>query len=355
MSNAGLGKGTRFLLAGACAVVVIAGMRAASGLIVPVLAAAFLAVISLPPLAWLRRAGVPRWAAVMALLALVIAVLTIATLIVTRNVAMLADNLPGYQLILDERLERIDAWLKERNITADLSSLVDEARPGNLIGYATSGLSALAGLAKDGLFVLLTFAFLAAEAAVIPGKIRQITGRADDDLDRFEAILADVQGYLAVKLQTNLLTGVLVTISCWMLATPYALLLGLLAFLMNFIPTFGAIIAAVPAVLLCLAMNDWSWALGMVAAQVVINVVIGNVVEPRLFGRRLGLSAAVVFLSLVFWGWVLGPIGMLLSVPLTMVVKILLDNSEDLRWMAVLLGPGTTGATPTRASADAVR
>jgi len=355
MSQAGLGRGARFLLAGACTVVVIAGLRSASGLIVPVLAAAFLAVVSLPPLAWLRQHGVPRWAAVGALLAIVVGVLTAATVLVTRNVATLADNMPAYQLILDERLERIDAWLTERNISADLSSLVDEARPGNLIGYATSGLSALAGLAKDGLFVLLTFAFLAAEAAVIPGKIRQITGRADDDLDRFEAILADVQGYLAVKLKTNLLTGVLVTLSCWMLHTPYALLLGLLAFVMNFIPTFGAIIAAVPAVLLCLAMNDWSWALGMVAAQVVINVLIGNVLEPRLFGRRLGLSAAVVFLSLVFWGWVLGPIGMLLSVPLTMVVKILLDNSEDFRWMAVLLGPGTTGATPPRAPSDAVR
>ena len=167
-----------------------------------------------------------------------------------------------------------------------------------------------------------------------------ITGRPEDDLGRYRKIVSDIQSYLAVKSQTNFLTAVLVAASCYALNTPYALFIGLTAFFLNYIPTFGAIITAIPAVLLCLAVNTWQMALIMVVAQVFINLAIGSWLEPKLFGRKLGLSAAVVFLSLVFWGWILGPVGMFLSVPLTMLVKILLDNTDEFKWISILLGPG---------------
>ena len=117
----------------------------------------------------------------------------------------------------------------------------------------------------------------------------------------------------------------------------YPLLWGLLAFLLNYIPNLGSIIAAVPTVLLTLVQLGWSAALIVFAGYSVVNVVIGSFIEPRFMGKGLGLSTLVVFLSLVFWGWVLGPVGMLLSVPLTMTLKIALESSEENRWLAKLL------------------
>jgi predicted PurR-regulated permease PerM len=114
---------------------------------------------------------------------------------------------------------------------------------------------------------------------------------------------------------------------------------GLVAFLFNFVPNIGSIIAAVPALLLALVQLGPGPALAAGAGYLVVNIVMGNVVEPRFMGRGVGLSTLVVFLSLVFWGWVLGPVGMLLSVPLTMVVKLALEANPETRWIAVLIGP----------------
>ncbi len=120
----------------------------------------------------------------------------------------------------------------------------------------------------------------------------------------------------------------------------FPLLWGMLAFLLNYIPTFGSILAAIPPVLLAMVQLGPGHAIAALAVFVMLNVLLGNFVEPYFMGRRLGLSTLVVFLSLVFWGWVWGPVGMLLSVPLTMIVKIMLENTEDLSWIAVLLGAG---------------
>jgi predicted PurR-regulated permease PerM len=120
--------------------------------------------------------------------------------------------------------------------------------------------------------------------------------------------------------------------------------LGLLAFILNFVPVIGSIIAAVPAVLLALIADGPWWALLVTGVYTAINVSIGSVLEPRMMGERLGLSALVVFLSLVFWGFLLGPVGMFLSVPLTMLAKILLNNADDLRWLAIMLGPAPKSA-----------
>ena len=119
---------------------------------------------------------------------------------------------------------------------------------------------------------------------------------------------------------------------------------GLLAFLLNCVPSIGAIIAAIPAVLFALVQHGPGSALVVAIGYIVVNTAIGSLLEPHLIGRTLGLSTLVVFLSLVFWGWVWGPLGMLLSVPLTMIVKIFLENSEDLRWVAVMLDSGRAAA-----------
>jgi predicted PurR-regulated permease PerM len=125
----------------------------------------------------------------------------------------------------------------------------------------------------------------------------------------------------------------------WLIGVDYPVLWGVLAFMLNFVPNIGSIIAAVPAVMLALVQWGVSSAVIVAAVYVAVQVMIGSIIEPKFMGRGLGLSTLVVFVSLVFWGWVLGPVGMLLSVPLTITVKLALDSKPETQWLGHLLGP----------------
>ena len=167
---------------------------------------------------------------------------------------------------------------------------------------------------------------------------------------RFGKIITEMRRYLVIKTLISLITGTFITLWLWILGVDFALLWGFCAFVLNYIPNLGSIIAAVPTTLLAVLQLGFGYALLVALGYLVVNVALGNFVEPLWMGRRLGLSALVVLLSLVFWGWVWGPVGMLLSVPLTMVVKIMLENSEDLKWVAVLLGDDRSLASRRRES-----
>jgi predicted PurR-regulated permease PerM len=164
-------------------------------------------------------------------------------------------------------------------------------------------------------------------------------------------VIREVQEYLGIKTAVSLATGFLIGLLAWLLGLDFPILLGLIGFVMNYIPTVGSILAAVPALVLSLLQfGTLGHLLAVTTAYVIINTVFGNIIEPNLMGRRLGLSTLVVILSLLFWAWLWGPVGALLAVPLTMVVKIMLENTEDLRWIAVLLDkspPQAIGALGT--------
>ena len=147
-----------------------------------------------------------------------------------------------------------------------------------------------------------------------------------------------VHSYLGIKAGISLVTGLLIFIWLSILGVDYAVLWGLLAFLLNFVPTVGSFIAAVPAVLLAVVQLGPLHAGLTLAGFVVVNLVMGNMIEPRWMGRGLNLSPLVVFVSLVLWGWVLGPVGMLLSIPLTIMIKIALESQDETRWISIMLG-----------------
>ena len=134
-------------------------------------------------------------------------------------------------------------------------------------------------------------------------------------------------------------TGIFVATWLAIFGVDQYVLWGMLAFLLNYVPNIGSIIAAIPAVLLALVQGGFELALWATLGYVIVNVVVGSVIEPRLMGQGLGLSTLVVLLSLVFWGFILGPVGMLLSIPLTMMIKIGLEGNEQTQWVSILLGP----------------
>jgi AI-2 transport protein TqsA len=185
------------------------------------------------------------------------------------------------------------------------------------------------------------------EATIFPAKLRAAIGGDETDLGRYRGMIRDVQQYLGIKTLVSLLTGLLIGFWTWTLGLDFPLFWGLIAFLFNYVPNIGSILASIPAVMLALLEFGPGRALAVAAGYMVVNLVIGNFLEPNLHGRRFGISTLVVILSLVFWGWVWGPVGMILSLPLTMILKITLENTEDFRWIAVLLG----GAAPVHQKA----
>ena len=328
--------GTRAFVSLAAFVIVAGGMKMAASIVVPILAAIFIAVISVPPTAALVRLGIRRWLAAMIVFLVVMLVGLAAAAIVASTATSFAQELPTYEKLLQE---------KGADITLDqVDDILDPAR---LFPYIQQTLAALVGLLQSTVFVLLTVIFILMEATVVPDKIRSINdafggkiGEGDEAVVRWRRVLGDLQGYLVVKTYTSAVTGLLAGLGCWFFGVPYPMVLGLIAFVLNYVPSLGSIIASVPAVLLALVLEGVGPAIGVAMVYLVINISIGSITEPRIMGRRMGLSPLVVFLSLVFWGFILGPVGMFLSVPLTMIVKILLEGTEDLHWIAVILGSG---------------
>jgi AI-2 transport protein TqsA len=188
--------------------------------------------------------------------------------------------------------------------------------------------------------ILLTVVFILAEEVGFSDKIQLASRQPAATLRALNQFKSAINRYMAIKTLISLATGLLVTLWLWIIGVDYPVLWGLLAFLFNYIPTFGSFLAGVPPVLLALVQLGWPEALMVVAGFSLINVLLDNVLTPRLMGKGLDLSALVVFLSLVFWGWALGTIGMFLSVPLTMTVKIALESFDETRWVGVMLGSG---------------
>ena len=333
--------GTRVLLVLAALVIVIAGLKAASALIVPLLMALFIAIITLPFMLWLTGKGAPKWAALgLILLVLASVILTVGSLI-SSSVDQFSALLPTYENKLRTTITLLSDWAARHQLTRFTGgefTIVDPKAAARIIGGLVGSVGRIVG---DSLLIFFTVMFLLVEASTIPNKIRAILSDPDTTLERLSEFLSAVKQYLVIKSLTSLITGVVVTAWLFFLGVDFAVLWGSIAFFMNFVPFVGSIIAAVPVVFLAFLDAGVQDALLVAAGFLAINLVVGNLIEPRFMGRGLGLSTLVVFLSLLFWGWVFGPVGMFLSVPLTMLIKIALESDPRSRWIAILLSSGT--------------
>jgi predicted PurR-regulated permease PerM len=334
------GIGFRTLVMAGAIVVIVAGLKAASSILLPVLVAAFLAVLSIPPVRALQRRKLPDWAAVLIVFLGVLVAVGLVSVFVGASIRGFSQNLPKYEARLTEQFTWVVDILAGWEIDVSTDTLREQIDTGWIMEATGRAVAALGAVLTNSFFVLLTVVFILAEAAGLPKKLRAAFNVREEELGQFAGVLTDLQTYLSVKTKISLVTGALAGLATWVIGVDYPLLWALVAFLLNYVPNLGSIIAGGPPVLLALVQHGWERALVVVVAYTVINTVMGSVVEPRMMGRSLGLSSLVVFLSLVFWGFVWGPVGMVLSVPLTMLVKILLEHSDDMRWVAVLLSSG---------------
>ncbi|TVZ37937.1 putative PurR-regulated permease PerM [Alteromonadaceae bacterium 2753L.S.0a.02] len=330
----------RFLMGLAAFVVVVAGMKSAETLLVPFLLSLFIAVICTPPMLWLKSRGLPGWLAMLIVVANIVVLGALIGIVVGASIADFRQDLPTYQQRLTDLTGALIDKLAGHGFEIDPQQIRSSFNPAAALSLAGNTLASLGNLMTNAFLILLTVVFILGEEVGFAEKLKSTSRNSQKTITAINQFSASVNRYMALKALMSLLTGVLILVWLYFLGVDYFVLWGMLAFLLNFVPTLGSIIAAVPAVLLAIVQLGVGDAVLTALGFLAVNFGVGNVLEPRLMGRGLDLSTLVVFLSLVFWGWVLGPVGMLLSIPLTMTVKIALESFDDTRWIGVLLSSG---------------
>lgn len=339
----------------AALVVIVAGLKAAQSFFVPVLLAFFIATVSYPVTAWLRRRRLPPAVAVLLTVLVDFAFLAAVIVLGITIAGDLQDKWDAeYYDLTRAKIQdasgalagKLEEWGVEdgaeklKSLTTENLSELKNIKFGQIWDLGTNFLGRLLSFfATFGVVIVLTV-FMLSEAHGFSGRFGAIRDARGPNFDRMSSAMLDTQRYLGIKTVISLATGMLAGVLCWVAGLDFFLLWGILAFVMNFIPVVGSLIASVPPILLALIAKDGgpTDALVVAGGYGLINMFLDNFVQPMLLGRRFGLSILVVVLCVLFWGWLWGLIGIILAVPLTMILKVVLDNSEEFRWVAIAIG-----------------
>lgn len=330
----------------AAASVVVAGLYLARDFFIPVSLAFFIAAVSFPITDFLRRHKVPRLLAVPITVGVVFAFLSAILVIgyIFINDLTAGDKLEKYGRKMYEVAINGGAKLEEWGLESAEEEVKKVLSEDSIANYfqenLTSMLTGVLDMLKTSFIVLILLVFMLGEARMFGRRFDSIVEAQGPNFQRMLSATRDIQKYLGIKTLISIATGALAGILCWAAGIEMPLLWGILAFSLNYIPAIGSILAGVPPVILSLLVYDFQHAMVVAGGYLLINGFLGNFLEPALLGRRFGLSTVVVVISVLFWGFLWGPVGMLLAVPLTMMVKVALDNSAELRWLSVAISHG---------------
>lgn len=342
MSNRTLLQPKEILISLAAFVIIIAGIKSSQVILAPFLLAVFIAVIAAPSLFWLEKIGINRFFAFIIATAFVVGILTIMLIIIIGALNDFAHKLPELNNKFMDLMIKASLFFDDFGIVFDPQKIPREMQPSYLISTAGVFIKSASKILSSSFLIFLMVAFILFETTSLGTKMRIIMGRNTEESIAAKHSLEILKRYLFIKTLASSATGILIGIGLSVLGVDNALLWGMLAFLLNFIPTIGSIIAAIPPIVMTFIEYDLGIVGGVTAIYLSINIMIGNIIEPRFLGYDLGLSPLVVLLSLLFWGWVLGPIGMFLAVPLTMSIKIALGLSPKTRWISIILSHSGT-------------
>ncbi len=247
-------------------------------------------------------------------------------------------EVPKYEQNLQQIFSGVFEHLNALGVKIDSPQLLDLIDPGRIISFTTSAVGEIGRIMSDSFIILLITIFILLETKSFLYKTSIVEKYYDISLNHLNEIGNSIRHYLSIKTMISILTGIFIWLWLWALGIDYPILWGVIAFFLNYIPNIGSIIAAVPTVLLALVQLGPGGMIWTGVGYLVVNVLMGNIIEPRVMGKGLGLSTLVVFISLIIWGFILGPVGMFLSIPLTITMKIMLEQNEKTRWWSVMLG-----------------
>ncbi|MCX2960900.1 AI-2E family transporter [Rodentibacter caecimuris] len=334
----------RTLLGIAAVIIILAGIKLAAEIVVPFLLALFIAIICSPIIKVMTARRLPHWLAIVLLFVLISLIFFSLLGLINSSVREFTQSIPQYKTLLSERVNDLMALAQRFNLPVYFSreTIQENFDPSIIMNFVSRVLLNFSGVVSNVFVLVLVVIFMLSEAPTMKHKVAVVISSTPNDVEKEERhinrILQGVIGYLGIKSITSLLTGFAVFILLEVCGVQYAILWATLSFLLNYIPNIGSIIAAIPIIVQALLLNGFGIGFGVTVGVIAINMVIGNILEPKMMGQRLGLSTLVVFLSLLFWGWLLGTVGMLLSVPLTMALKIALESSPNTVKYAALLG-----------------
>jgi AI-2 transport protein TqsA len=336
----GVPRAVTLLGAAAAAVVVVAGMRYAAWLLAPVFLAMVVVIAANPIPHWLRRRGLPEWLAIGVLIVLVYAGIALLVLVLVVSVASLASLLPTYADRADELVDGLANSLARFGVDQDdISRAASGLDFGKLTGAVQSALGAVTSLASNLVFLLSLLLFLSVESGTVGARRARIATGWPSMNEAIERFTHDTRRYLVVTTVFGFLVAVLDVVALWILGIPLAVLWGVLSFLTGYIPNVGFIIGVVPPALLGLLEGGWGLMFAVILVYLALNFVLQSIIQPRFVGDAVGLSSTVTFLSLILWSWVLGPVGAILAVPLTLLVKaMLVDSDPRAGWVDAMIG-----------------
>ena len=328
--------------------IIVVIIKYASDLIAPMLIAIALSIVLLPLLKYFASKGVPK---IIALLIIIVAVLIPTVILggyIGEEVKAFVTNFQETKLQFNSSLDKFVTMLNHIGITtsqSDIQSMIDKSNFTALI----QNLASQAGTQFSNVFLIFfSVAFMLMESEFLHNKMIKIINLYGGDIDNVMQIIEKIKSYFLLKVKTSLVTGLWIFAVLWYYDVDYAYLWAVITFFLNFIPVVGSIIAAVPPIIMTFIDQNAMTALWIALWYLVVNTVIGNILEPRIMGKGLGLSALIIFLSMTFWGWVFGPTGMILSAPLTMIVQFIFAQYTETKWIALMLSDYEKDISPSK-------
>ncbi len=341
--------GVRFWIIMTGVIITLTALKAASSIVNMLLLAMFLTAISLAPLAWMKKKGIPSTLAILLIIVTVIGLVGLIVLVIGSSATSFMDKLPYYQQKFNDTWAQLSEWLVAHGLIQEGTSPADHINPKTILPMAESVFTGFGSVLGQMIIVFIFFIFMIFEAELFGKKMAYVSPESSGNT---EMILKRLRRYFGIKFITSLATGIAIAIALFIIGIDFPILWGFLAFVLNFIPSIGSFIAAIPALILSFILIGPLGVLVTGLVYFVINTIIGNVIEPQLMGKNLGISPLIVFVSMIFFGYILGPIGMLIATPLTIVIKIILDSRPVTRSLGIMLGDGREIKKEKAASED---
>jgi len=316
--------------------VIVTGLKLGSSIILPLMMAFFLYIICLPIVNKLDSSKVPNFITSLFIITIIIFLIFVLNSFLISSSNEIMKDIHIYQKKFYDVIPNVVLFFEQFNITIDKESITNYVEPSKLVQYVTTFFKGMGNVIMYVVLTLALFMFLLFESPLVLKKSRYFT-KLDRYNIKFEKFLYSINRYFVLKTFTSIVTGILIYFMLLFFDLEYALLFAVLAFLLNYLPTVGAIVAAFPALFVAILQLNSIDVILITIGYLLINIIIGSFLDPKIMGKDLGLSTFVVFLSMLIWGWIFGPLGIFLAVPLTITIKIIAENSEEHHWVAVLL------------------
>ncbi|ADG91741.1 protein of unknown function UPF0118 [Arcobacter nitrofigilis DSM 7299] len=321
----------------ACIVVIIAGVKIASEIVIVLFLAIFISSIISTLIKILDKRHIPKLISYLLVLGFFTLISLLLAYIVNISLKDFITNLPTYEEKLQQTIVNIISLAENYGYSIDKKTILDALNLNSFFGITTNLIGSIGTFLSKFLLIIIGIGFILAESKSFEKKLKILFRKESDKIEHFNLFSNNIQKYFLVKTATSFLTGFLVAITLIFFDISYPILWGVIAMLFNFIPVVGSIIAAVPAILLSFLTSDLNTTLILIVLYLAINIFISNIIEPKFMGKELGLSPLVIFFSLILWGWVLGIVGMFLAVPITMTLKIAFDSNKTTKWISLLM------------------